>query len=160
MWAPPGLMQSGSSADSPFSDSVVIRVVDDSLDAAYVYDLLCKLGDIQHVDFTYFAFSQSIRASFFDCRQVKSVLSALQNIPGLTCAGCQTESMTQRTTLVPLSLPSATGDNMRDLSSRLITFLSQFGDIEKIELDNPNNLKVCYFDARAKQRLAAKIAAM
>jgi hypothetical protein len=135
------------------SDTILIRVLDEEgWNIDKIYNFLTSEGELQFIDFSFFSFSKSICASFYDTRHAVLVSAKLQRLPGISC--CIWKSSTPpdaRVARVPL-LFSVTLDPRFSL-------VTQFGDIDAISIeDSSDTLKVVFFDCRSKTRLIARLA--
>jgi len=144
------------------SDTLLIRLLDETRSADFVYQQLTSLGDLRHVDFSFLSFSKSISASFYDTRDCVSASVALQKFTGISSCVWKASpgAMADRVARVPLILSG----NMRDFqveSKRLFDTVSQFGAVCHLEIEaDCLAVKVTYFDSRARARLIARLPAI
>jgi hypothetical protein len=127
------------------SDTVLVRLLDDETTVDQIFALLAGLGDLQHVDFSYLSFSRSISASYYDTRDAVRVSATLQKLPGISsCISKPTFTAEDRTARIPLSV------------SHLFPAFEFFGDVDQIFTER-SEIKVVFFDIRAKARLIANL---
>ena len=152
---PPGLMLREEGVFA--SDTILVRALDERLGAKDIYALLVSLGDVQHVDFSFFSFSRSVSASFYDNRHAVAVSANLQQIPGISsCIWKPTRTADDRIVRIPLDLAALVGANWDAVSERFMTFLRSFGDVDRVDSDG-EALLVAFFDGRSKARLTARM---
>ena len=135
------------------SDTILIRVLDESRwSLKEVYNFLASEGELQFIDFSFYSFSKSICASFYDTRHAVMVSAKLQKFPGISsCIWKSTTPTDARVARVPLLFSVA-------LDPRFSSLAAHCGDIDSIALDEANDcLKVGFFDSRSKTRLIARL---
>ena len=137
------------------SDTLLIRVLDEktwTLDN--IFEILTTEGELQFIDFSFFSFSKSICACFYDTRHAVLVSAKLQRQGGISsCIWKSSTPSDSRVARVPLLFSMA----LEPLLSSAPDW--NLGDIDSISLDElDDTLKVVFFDVRSKTRLIARLA--
>lgn len=163
--APPGLTQLFKDDEGPVdtlfqSDTVLIRLLDDSRPLDFIFEQLTVLGDLKHIDMSFLNFSRSISASYYDTRDCVAVSAALQKLTGISsCIWRSGRDLTTEDRVVkfPLVL-TGTESDWEAITKKLYTLVAEAGDVCHLDIE-PSGLmvSVTYFDCRAKARLVAKI---
>ena len=163
--APPGLAllfkEEDSQVDTLFqSDTLLIRLLDDSRPLPFIFEQLTSLGDLKHIDMSFLNFSRSISASYYDTRDCVAVSAALQKLTGISsCIWRLGRDLSTEDRLVKFPLVLAgTESDWEAITKKLYNLVAEAGDVCHLDIE-PNGLivSVAFFDCRAKARLVAKI---
>ena len=136
------------------SDTILIRVLNETawtLDE--IYNFLTREGELQFIDFSFFSFSKSICANFYDTRHAVHVSAKLQKLPGISsCIWKSATPADARVARVPLLFSAVALDPRFPVAAHC-------GDIDSISLEDASDyIKVVFFDSRSKTRLIARLA--